>query len=148
MAVKAAGEGSLRCLMKQQHLHMVLDSESGLLQAVVDDIYVTNIETSVAALRKLSQEWKTLSFEQSSLEALAESLTSFRRKNAKALSDGADVARLDHFRDADKYCKAILGKFSSGRRHGCFKTMAFSAVVLLAVGAAVVYPRLDGLDWN
>ncbi|KAK6134179.1 hypothetical protein DH2020_032069 [Rehmannia glutinosa] len=115
------------------------------LGLVLDKIYVDNIEASVATLRKLSEEWKRLSSKQSSLQALGETLKSFRQKNAKALSDGVDVAHQDYFRDADKYCKAILGRLSSGP--GCLKTVAFT-IVVLAVGAAVVSPSLDAWDWN
>lgn len=45
-----------------------------------DKIYADNIEASVATLRKLSEEWKILSLEQSSLQALGETLKSFRKK--------------------------------------------------------------------
>ncbi|KAK6146755.1 hypothetical protein DH2020_020624 [Rehmannia glutinosa] len=111
-----------------------------------DKIYVDNIEASVAALKKLSEHWKELSSKQSSLQALGETLKSFRQKNEKALSSGGvDVARQAFFKDADKYCKAILGRLSSG--HACLKTAVFT-IALLAVGAAVVSPNLDAWDWN
>ncbi|KAK6122258.1 hypothetical protein DH2020_043991 [Rehmannia glutinosa] len=126
LTVKAAGEGNFELLS--------------------DKIYVDNIEASVAALKKLSEHWKELSSKQSSLQALGETLKSFRQKNEKALSSsGVDVARQAFFKDADKYCKAILGRLSSG--HACLKTAVFT-IALLAVGAAVVSPNLDAWDWN
>lgn len=66
-------------------------------------------------------------------------------QNEKALSGGVDDDRQRYFREADKYCKTILGRLSSG--HGCLKTVAFT-IVLAAVGAAVFSPSLDAWDLN
>ncbi|KAL3623548.1 hypothetical protein CASFOL_032364 [Castilleja foliolosa] len=77
-----------------------------------------------------------------------QSSQSFRQKNAKVLTDESDVARQEYYyRDADKYCKAILGRLSSG--HGFLKATAFT-IVVLAVGAAVVsriFMRLIGITY-
>ncbi|CAI9761945.1 unnamed protein product [Fraxinus pennsylvanica] len=110
-----------------------------------DKIYMDNIEVSVVALRKLSKECKEIPLEQSSLEALRQTLKIFQQKNEKALAGGLDVARQAFFKEANKYCKVILGKISRG--HSCAKTMAF-AFVLLAVGAAIISPKLDEWDWD
>ncbi|XP_060213598.1 uncharacterized protein LOC132640836 [Lycium barbarum] len=109
-----------------------------------DKIYLDNIEASVAVLRKLTEEWKELSRRQSSLEALKETLKSFRQKNEKSLTGGVDAHQSD-FRDADKYCKMLLARLSRG--HGCLKGIG---VVLLtvAVGGAIVSQNLEDWDWN
>ena len=65
-------------------------------------------------------------------------------QNEKALTGGAH----DHhalIKEADKYCKLILGKLSRGS--GCVKSMAI-LVVALAVGAAVMSPNMESLDWK
>ncbi|KAK6122393.1 hypothetical protein DH2020_043835 [Rehmannia glutinosa] len=152
LTVKAAGEGNFELLSGSP----LSEEAAGIFLWCLtqnpdcykqwDKIYVDNIEASVAALKKLSEHWKELSSKQSSLQALGETLKSFRQKNEKALSSGGvDVARQAFFKDADKYCKAILGRLSSG--HACLKTAVFT-IALLAVGAAVVSPNLDAWDWN
>ncbi|XP_042011257.1 transmembrane protein 214-A-like [Salvia splendens] len=103
-----------------------------------------NIEASVAALRKLSENWKEFSSKQSSLQ-VRDTLKSFMQKNEKALNGEADAKRQTSFKDADKYCKIVSGKLSSG--HGCVKAMFFTLAVL-AVGAAVVFPNTDEWDFN
>ncbi|CAA3026094.1 Hypothetical predicted protein [Olea europaea subsp. europaea] len=110
-----------------------------------DKIYMDNIEVSVAALRKLAKECKEIPLQQCSLEALRQTLNIFRQKNEKALAGGVDVAHQAFFKDADKYCKVILGKISRG--HSCAKTVAF-AFVVLAVGAAIISPNLGEWDWD
>lgn len=59
------------------------------------------------------------------------------------MASEADATRQALFRDADKYCKAILGKLSRGL--GCMKGMAF-AIVALAVGAAIMSPNVESWD--
>ncbi|XP_073140261.1 uncharacterized protein [Henckelia pumila] len=142
LSVKAAGEGIPALAQEATNIFISCLAQNLDCFKQWDKIYIDNIEASVAALRKLDEEWKNFSSEQSSLEALTETLKSFRQKNEKALSEDAHQA---FFKDADKYCKTILGKLSSGR--GCVKTMAVT-VVILAVGAAVFYPSLNVLDWN
>lgn len=66
-------------------------------------------------------------------------------QNEKALTGGVDASRQSYFREADKYCKATLGRMSNG--NSCMKTLAF-AVVVLAVGAVAMSPTLDAWDWN
>ncbi|KAH6759568.1 transmembrane protein of unknown function DUF2359 [Perilla frutescens var. hirtella] len=148
IAVKAAGEGIPTLSEEATSIFIWCLIQNPDCYKQWDKIYADNIEASVATLRKLSEEWKILSLEQPSLQALAETLKSFRLKNDKALSGGLDVSRQSYFREADKYCKAMLGRISSGHGHGgCMKTLAFTAVVL-AVGAAVMSPSLDAWDWN
>ncbi|KAL8463660.1 hypothetical protein ACS0TY_034349 [Phlomoides rotata] len=145
IAVKAAGEGIPALSQEATSIFIWCLTQSPDCYKQWDKFYADNIESSVATLRKLSEEWKTLSSKQSSLEALGETLKSFRQKNEKSLSSGVDIDRQRYYREADKYCKAILGRLSSG--HGCLKTVAFT-IVVVAVGAAVVSPSLDAWDWN
>ncbi|KAL3644711.1 hypothetical protein CASFOL_009891 [Castilleja foliolosa] len=143
LTVKAAGEGIPALSEEAASIFIWCLSQNPECYKQWEKIYVDNIEASVAALKKLAGNWKELSSKQSSLQALGESLKSFRQKNEKAISDsGVDAT---YFKDADKYCKAILSRLSSG--FSCAKT-AFFTVALLAVGAAVVSPNLDVLDWN
>ncbi|KAL3824239.1 hypothetical protein ACJIZ3_020268 [Penstemon smallii] len=145
LAVKAAGEGIPALSKEATSISLWCLTQNPDCYKQWDKIYVDNIEASVAILRKLAEEWKEHSSKQSSLQELGETLKSFRQKNEKALSDRVDAARQALFKDADKYCKTILGRLSSG--HGCVKTVAFT-IVVLAVGVAVVSPNLDGWDWN
>lgn len=48
-------------------------------------------------------------------------------------------------KNADKYCKWLLGRVSRG--HGCMKGFAF-VVIALGVGAAVFSPNLESFDWK
>lgn len=153
-----------------------------------EKFYADNIEASVDILRKLSEEWKILPLEQSSLQSLGETLRSFRQKvsctssllwragswaflidyltigtgyilvwrwhscisiasvqNEKALTGGVAASRGSCYREADKYCKALLGKVSNG--HSCMKTLTLT-IVVVAVGAVVISPSLNAWDWN
>ncbi|KAF8389989.1 hypothetical protein HHK36_024509 [Tetracentron sinense] len=110
-----------------------------------DKIYLDNIEASAAVLRKLSDEWKEHSVKHSSLDPLKETLKSFRQKNEKALASGEDAAHLASFKNADKYCKVILGRLSRG--NGCMKGVVF-AFVALAAGAVMMSPNIESWDWN
>ncbi|KAL2518839.1 Protein of unknown function DUF2359 [Abeliophyllum distichum] len=144
LAVKAAGEGIPELSREATGIFLWCLTQNPDCYNQWDKIYMDNIEASVTALRKLAEEWKELSAKQSSLEALMASLKSFREKNEKALNGGVDVARQAFFKDADKYCKVILGRLSRG--HGCVKTMAFA--IVLAVGAAVMSPSINAWDWS
>ena len=61
------------------------------------------------------------------------------------MAGGEDAARQVLFKDADKYCKSILGRVTRG--HGCMKSVAF-AIIALAVGATVMSPNMESWDWN
>ncbi|KAF2316811.1 hypothetical protein GH714_042152 [Hevea brasiliensis] len=76
-----------------------------------DKVYEENPEASIAILKKLSEEWKEVSVKLAPLDPLRETLKNFRQKNEKALAKGEDSAHQAFFRDADKYCKLILGKY-------------------------------------
>lgn len=51
------------------------------------------------------------------------------------------------FKEADKYCKVLLGKLSRG--NGCLKSMAFLVgIAALVAGASIVAPNMESFDWN
>ncbi|KAM1132718.1 hypothetical protein ACFX19_047780 [Malus domestica] len=108
-----------------------------------DILYLDNLDASVVLLKKISDEWKEHSVKHASLDPLRETLKSFREKNDKALAAGDDVARHSLLKDADKYCKQILGRLSQG--HGCMKSMVLVSVAL-AVGAAVMSQNIQPGD--
>ncbi|PQM41316.1 uncharacterized protein Pyn_24863 [Prunus yedoensis var. nudiflora] len=111
-----------------------------------DKVYQENLEVSVAVLKKLSDQWKEHSAKLAPFDPMRETLKSFRHKNEKMLASGEDDAHQEKLiKDADKYCKTLLGKLSRGS--GCKKSVAF-AVVALAVGAAVMSPNMESWDWD
>ncbi|GAA0168657.1 hypothetical protein LIER_23325 [Lithospermum erythrorhizon] len=97
-----------------------------------DKLYMDNIEASVAILKKLNGDWKKLSAKQICTDPLVETLKSFRKKNEKALNGGVDVAAEAVFKEADKYCKLLLGRLSTG--YGC---LIFMALFVLALAVLV-----------
>ncbi|XP_050232496.1 uncharacterized protein LOC126681132 [Mercurialis annua] len=109
-----------------------------------DKVYQENLEASIAILRKLSEDWKELSVKLSPLDPLRETLKSFRQKNEKAMASGEDAKKHALYRDADKFCKSVLGKLSRGNY--CMKMVVVVAAV--AIGAAVVSPNVESLDWK
>jgi hypothetical protein len=145
LSVRAAGEGNPELSKEATTIFIWCLKQNADCYKQWDNIYMDNVEASVAILRKITEEWKEFSVKQSSLDALKETLKSFRNKNEKALAGGEDSARQSLFKDADKYCKWILGRLSRG--HGCLKSVAF-AVIAIAVGAAVMSPNMESLDWN
>uniref|UniRef100_A0A5B7AHQ4 Transmembrane protein 214-A n=1 Tax=Davidia involucrata TaxID=16924 RepID=A0A5B7AHQ4_DAVIN len=144
-AVKAAGEGIPELSKEASSIFIWCLTQHPDCYKQWDKIYMDNVEASVAILRKLTEDWKELSVKQSSLDALGETLRSFRQKNEKALAGEEDAAHQALFKNADKYCKVILGRLSRGL--GCMKGMAF-AIIALAAGAAVMSPSMESLDWN
>jgi COX assembly protein 1 len=61
------------------------------------------------------------------------------------LATETDAAQHAHFKDADKYCKIISGRVAQG--HGCKACLTFT-VLAAAVGAVVLYPNLESLDFK
>ncbi|KAL6286803.1 hypothetical protein ACE6H2_011193 [Prunus campanulata] len=108
-----------------------------------DMFYLENLDASVVVLKKLSDEWKEHASKHTSLDPLRETLKSFREKNDKALAAGDDFAHHSLLKDADKYCKLILGRLSQG--HGCMKSMVLVSVAL-AVGAAIMSQNIQPED--
>ncbi|PWA53566.1 hypothetical protein CTI12_AA443680 [Artemisia annua] len=101
-----------------------------------EKVYVDNLEASVVILRKLTEQWNDLSAKQSSLEALGETLSSFKNMNEKALTEG-DISAAEQklYKEADKYCKVLLGRLSRG--WGCVKGLGV-ALIVIGLGIAFV----------
>lgn len=59
------------------------------------------------------------------------------------MASGTDATQQALFKDADKYCKIILGRVS--RSHGCMTCLGFT-VVALALGAVVLSPNMEPWD--
>ncbi|GAB4828750.1 hypothetical protein Ancab_018419 [Ancistrocladus abbreviatus] len=144
-AIKAAGEGTTPKLSREaQGIFIWCLTQNNDFYKQWDKTYLDNLEASVSILRMLSEEWKQLNLNQSSHESLKETLKSLRIKNEKELT-GADAARQALIKDADKYCKVLMGRISRG--HGCLKSVAV-IVLVLAVGAAVISPNMESFDWK
>ncbi|KAK9277050.1 hypothetical protein L1049_006589 [Liquidambar formosana] len=145
-AVKAVGENVPELSKEATGIFIWCLTQNADCYRQWDKIYQDNLDASVAVLRKLSEEWKEQSVKQSSLDTLKETLKSFRHKNEKALASKEDFALHALFKDADKYCKVILGRLSRG--HGCMRSVAF-AVIAVAVGTAIMSsPNMGSWDWN
>ncbi|XP_002527792.2 uncharacterized protein LOC8262524 [Ricinus communis] len=143
-AFKAAGESNPELSKEAAGICIWCLTQNAECYKHWDKIYQENPEASIAILKKLLEEWKELSAKLSPLDPLRETLKSFRRKNEKAMASAEDAAKHALLRDADKYCKAILGKLSRGR----FCTKMTVAVVALAVGAAIISPNMESWDWK
>lgn len=146
-AVKAAGEESTPELSYEAAgIFIWCLTQSAECFKQWDKVYEGNLRASVAVLKKLSDQWKEHAAKFSPLDPMRETLKSFRHKNEKALEGEAESAEQERLiKDADKYCKTLLGKLSRGS--GCKKSVAF-VVLALAVGAAVVSPNVESWDWN
>ncbi|XP_076925755.1 uncharacterized protein LOC143588708 [Bidens hawaiensis] len=110
-----------------------------------DTVYSDNLEASIIILKRLNEQWKELSQNQSFREAFTQTLKSLNRENEKAIREDktGDQAL---YKEADKYCKVLLGRQS--RRWGCAKATVL-LVVAFGVGATFLAPNaLESLDWN
>ncbi|KAK5818217.1 hypothetical protein PVK06_023151 [Gossypium arboreum] len=103
-----------------------------------DVLYLDNLDASVAVLRKLANEWKEHFAKHSTVDSLRETLKSFRQKNKKAEID-ADAS----LKEADKYCRLLIGHFSNG--HGCLKGALFASIALV-IGVAVMSQNVQSLS--
>ncbi|XP_021598616.1 uncharacterized protein LOC110604664 isoform X2 [Manihot esculenta] len=144
-AIKAAGESNPELSKEAAGICIWCLTQNNECYKLWDKVYQENLEASIAILKKMSEEWKEVSVKLAPLDTLSVTVKNFRQKNEKALANGEDAARQSFYRDADKYCKLILGKLSRG--HYCTKSMAF-AVIAVAVGAAFLSPDMESLDWK
>ncbi|XP_010916390.1 uncharacterized protein [Elaeis guineensis] len=110
-----------------------------------EKLHLENVGASVAVLRKLSSEWKVYSTKLSPPDALREMLKHLRAKNEEALAGVVDSSKQASIKDADKYCKVILGRLTRG--FGCLKGGVCVLLLAVAVGFAVS-PNMDSWDWN
>ncbi|GMI85569.1 hypothetical protein like AT1G23170 [Hibiscus trionum] len=137
-AVKAAGEGVPELSKEASDIFIWCLTQNPECYKQWDVLYLDNLEASVAVLRKLVNEWKEHSVKHSTVDPLRETLKSFRLKNEKAEVD-ADAS----LKEADKYCKLILGRLSQG--HGCLKGVLFASIALVA-GLAVMSQNVQPLS--
>ncbi|KAB1205766.1 hypothetical protein CJ030_MR7G028049 [Morella rubra] len=142
-AIKMAGESAPGLSKEATDIFIWCLTQNANCFKQWDEAYEDNLEASVAALKKLSGEWKDLSVKLSPLDPLKETLKSFRNKNEKALASGTDAAHQALSKDADKYCKAILGRASRG--NWCMR-MSFAALSLPLL--LVLLSNLESSDWN
>jgi len=104
-----------------------------------DKLHPENIEASVAVLRKIAADWKTLSPKLNS-EALKATLKSLKAKNEVALEEAEDTGKKASIKEADKYCKVIIGRLSRGAT--CLK----GSVLVIALAAAAGFALSPNLD--
>ncbi|XVF85397.1 hypothetical protein PTKIN_Ptkin17bG0114800 [Pterospermum kingtungense] len=143
-AIKAAGESSPELSKEAAGTVIWCLNQNADCYRQWEKVYLDNLEASVAILKRLSEEWKEHSVKFITLDPLKEAIKNFRNKNEKSMNSGADADNQTLFQDLDKYCKHVSGKLSRG--HGCMK-LAFG-VIAIAVGASIISPNLDALDWN
>ncbi|WVZ25636.1 hypothetical protein V8G54_004180 [Vigna mungo] len=145
-AIKAAGENNPELSKEAAGILVWCLSQNTECYKQWEKVYQDNIEASVSALKKLSDDWKEQSAKLSPYESLRDTLKNFKQKNEKVLASETDAARHAYFKDADKYCKIILGRVS--RSHGCTSCLTLT-VLALAVGAAVLLsPGMESLDFK
>ncbi|XP_068653176.1 uncharacterized protein [Aristolochia californica] len=111
-----------------------------------EKLYLDNIEVSVQVLQKLSDEWKQHAVKLSPLDTLRQTVRVFRQKNEQALDDGAEVNCRASIKEADKYCKVIMGRAARG--FICMKSGLFVLTVAIAAGALLASPKLESWDWK
>ncbi|KAK6931604.1 Transmembrane protein 214 [Dillenia turbinata] len=143
-AVKAAGEGIPELSKEASGIFIWCLTQHPDCYKQWDKIYLDSLEVTISVLRRLSEEWKEHSAKLS-VDHLKETLKAFMLKNEKAISSGDNSLNPALFKEADKYCKAILAKLSRG--HGCAKGVAL-ALVAVAVGVAITSSNLESLDWS
>ncbi|XP_031396918.1 uncharacterized protein LOC116207929 isoform X2 [Punica granatum] len=141
-AIKAAGEGISDLCNEASSVFIWCLTQNSECYKLWDKLYMDNLEASVVILKQLSEEWKVHSVKHYTLDPVRETLKAFRQKNETALPKEEDTARRALLKDADKYCKVILGKISKG--HGCMKFAVLASI--LAIGAAIASQNME--DWD
>ncbi|XP_061349361.1 uncharacterized protein LOC133294663 [Gastrolobium bilobum] len=144
-AIKAAGEANPGLSKEASDIFIWCLTQNPECYKQWDLLYTDNLEASIVVLRKLCDEWREHFDKHPTPDPLRETLKSFSQMNEKALAKEDDGARLALLKDADKYCKVILGRLSHG--HGCMKSMAFVSVAL-AVGAIFMSQNMHFWDYN
>ncbi|XP_062199235.1 uncharacterized protein LOC133901690 isoform X2 [Phragmites australis] len=102
-----------------------------------EKLHPENIEASVAVLSKIAIDWKEVSPKLNS-EALKTTVKNL--KNETAQESATDAGKQASIKEADKYCKVILGRLTHGAT--CLKSSL--VVIVLAVAAGfVLSPDMD-----
>uniref|UniRef100_M8C9M7 Uncharacterized protein n=1 Tax=Aegilops tauschii TaxID=37682 RepID=M8C9M7_AEGTA len=139
LAVKAMQENNAELAKEATDVFIWCLTQSPESYKLWDKLHAENIQASVAVLRKITADWKTLSPKLNS-EALKATLRSLKAKNEAALEEAEDSGEKASIKEADKYCKAIIGRLSRGAT--CLKGSLL--VIALAAGAGfMLSPNLD-----
>ncbi|KAF7027187.1 hypothetical protein CFC21_039252 [Triticum aestivum] len=139
LAVKAMQENNAELAKEATDVFIWCLTQSPESYKLWDKLHAENIQASVAVLRKITADWKTLSPKLNS-EALKATLKSLKAKNEAALEEAEDSGEKASIKEADKYCKAIIGRLSRGAT--CLKGSLL--VIALAAGAGfMLSPNLD-----
>ncbi|XP_044974426.1 uncharacterized protein LOC123442442 [Hordeum vulgare subsp. vulgare] len=139
LAVKAMQENNAELAKEATDVFVWCLTQSPDSYKQWDKLHAENIKASVAVLRKITADWKTLSPKLNS-EALKATLKSLKAKNEAALEEAEDSEEKASIKEADKYCKAIIGRLSRGAT--CLKGSLL--VIALAAGAGfMLSPNLD-----
>ncbi|KAM3346187.1 hypothetical protein ACQJBY_020627 [Aegilops geniculata] len=139
LAVKAIQENNAELAKEATDVFIWCLTQSPESYKLWDKLHAENIQASVAVLRKITADWKTLSPKLNS-EALKATLKSLKAKNEAALEEAEDSGEKASIKEADKYCKAIIGRLSRGAT--CLKGSLL--VIALAAGAGfMLSPNLD-----
>ncbi|KAK6913541.1 Transmembrane protein 214 [Dillenia turbinata] len=134
--IKAAGEDILELSMEAVDIFIWCLMQNPEVYKQWDQLYLTNLEANVRILKRLLDDWKELSVKNPSLDPLRETLASFRSKNEKALASAKDAARQATFKEADKYCKAVLAR--SAHKWGLSLVALFTTGAIVTVGAILI----------
>ncbi|KAG6516523.1 transmembrane protein 214-like [Zingiber officinale] len=109
-----------------------------------EKLYLEKIDETIVVLRKLSTEWRKYSGKISP-DTLKVTLKHLRAKNEDALSRNTDPNKVTSIKEADKYCKTLLGKLT--RKFGCVKGSVFILVLGIGVYAAIS-PSAELINWE
>jgi len=139
LAVKAMQENNAELTKEAADIFIWCLTQSPESYKQWDKLHLENIGASVAVLSKISDDWKTLSHKLNS-EALKATLKSLKAKNEVALEEAADSGKKASIKEADKYCKAIIGRLSRGAT--CLK----GSLVVIALAAAAGFMLSPNLD--
>ncbi|CAI9278488.1 unnamed protein product [Lactuca saligna] len=146
VSLKASGEGIPELSREASSIFIWCLTQNPDCCKQWEKVYLDNLEASIVVLKRLNEQWKELSLNKPSLEALTQTLRSFKTKNEKGMKEGEKSSDQTPYKEADKYCKVLLGRLSRG--WGCVKATVF-LVVAVGVGATFLPSNtLESLDWN
>ncbi|KAK9060054.1 hypothetical protein SSX86_020758 [Deinandra increscens subsp. villosa] len=142
VSLKALGEGIPELSKEASGIFIWCLTQNPDCYRQWEKVYVDNLEASVVILRRIAEQWKEVSVKQASLDALSETLRHFKSMNEKALTEGEiSASEQSVYKEADKYCKVLLGRLSHG--WGCVKGMG---LVLIAVGLGIAFIPPNALE--
>ncbi|KAG0463059.1 hypothetical protein HPP92_021535 [Vanilla planifolia] len=100
-----------------------------------EKLHFDNVGASIFVLKRLTNEWKELSTTISLVDALREALKHLRTMNEKALAMSSDNSDIASIKEADKFCKILLGRVTP--RSTCMKTSMLLILLAIALGLLV-----------